>query len=87
MIFRFLGSDYSPPPPYTADQYRICTYFTSELIHALISGCLSFYLTYYVVSLLSGFITAVLLHMNKVVIIIIIIIIIIIFKILYERET
>ena len=47
------------PPPPTADQYRICTYFTCELIHALISGCLSFYLTYYVVSLLSGFITAI----------------------------
>ena len=33
--------------------------FTFKLNHVLISGYLSFYLTYYVVSLLSGFITAI----------------------------
>ena len=32
---------------------------TFKLIHTLISGYLLFYLTYYVVSLLSGFITAI----------------------------
>ena len=33
--------------------------FTFKLNHVLISGYLSFYLTYYVASLLSGFITAI----------------------------
>ena len=73
MTLRYvLGSDCPPPPapsfiacesrcsglvlPTSIESVHI---FTFQLIHTLISGYLSFYLTYYVVSLLSGFITAI----------------------------
>ena len=54
---------------------RICTYLTCKLFEYQYFSYLLFYLNYFVVSLLSGFITAIFYnwHMNKIIIIIIII--------------